>query len=144
MVKVYRKVSPQKSSHEADTMQVCRLFYKLPEEKRCIVKREWKLGYMSSLVNNNPLNIHVIHKYSHIKKDTICTRRDSHQDHKSLFDNLALCFVCVSFYLFLILFFLMQCMPLDSKILPCKFFDQKFSDKRIIILVLYSKLHYTH
>ena len=29
MVKVYRKVSPIKSSHETGTMQVCRLFYKL-------------------------------------------------------------------------------------------------------------------
>ena len=27
-------------------------------------------------------------------------------------------------------------MPLDSKILPCKFFKQKFSDKTIIILAL--------
>ena len=96
MVKVYRKVSPQKSSHEADTMQVCRLFYKLPEEKRCIEKREWKIGYMSSLLNNNSLNIHVTHKYSHIKKDTICTRRDSHQDHKSLFDNLFASFAFLS------------------------------------------------
>ena len=46
------------------------------------------------------------------------------------------------FYLFLILF-LMQCMPLDSKILPCKFSTKTFLTKEQQFAV-YSKLYYTY